>query len=150
MKKKVIAGYLNLKPINGVIFPSNIQNQINKDFIENKLMGSFFMTTNENTYGENAIILKSLIKDKTIDGIVMLSTFCLPDKFEIRSEIYNLISKYKKSLHFIFEELNFDKKKTDPNIIENFLMFDNNFFTEKKTGLTDFEKNFVDKAWQFI
>ena len=38
---KKIAGYLNLKPINGIIFPSNVQNQLNKDFIETKLKSSF-------------------------------------------------------------------------------------------------------------
>ena len=68
---KKIAGYLNLKPINGIIFPSYVQNQINKDFIENKLNGSFFMTTNENTYGENSIVLKTLINYK---GSVKLET----------------------------------------------------------------------------
>ena len=106
---KKIAGYLNLKPINGIIFPSNVQNQLNKEFIETKLKSSFFMTTNENTYGENSIVLKSLIKNKSIHGIVMLSTFCLPNDYNNRLEIYKLIRKNKKSLHFIFEELSFKK-----------------------------------------
>ena len=100
---KKIAGYLNLKPINGIIFPSNVQNQLNKDFIETKLKSSFFMTTNENTYGENSIVLKSLIKNKSVNGVVMLSTFCLPNDYNNRKEIYKLIKKNKKSLHFIFE-----------------------------------------------
>lgn len=146
---KKIAGYLNLKPINGIIFPSYVQNQINKDFIENKLNGSFFMTTNENTYGENSIVLKTLIKNKSIDGVVMLSTFCLPDNYENRKEIYKLIKKYKKSLHFIFEELNF-KKNIDEDIIEDYLIFDNKFFTKKKSDLSDYEKIFINKSWQFI
>lgn len=146
---KKIAGYLNLKPINGIIFPSNVQNQLNKDFIENKLKSSFFMTTNENTYGENSIVLKSLIKNKSIQGIVMLSTFCLPNEFKNRKEIYKLIKKYKKSLHFIFEELSF-KKKIDEEIIENFLIFDNDFFTKKKTDLNNYEKIFINQNWQFI
>ncbi len=146
---KKIAGYLNLKPINGIIFPSNVQNQLNKDFIENKLKSSFFMTTNENTYGENSIVLKSLIKNKSIQGIVMLSTFCLPNDYKNRREIYKLIKKYKKSLHFIFEELSF-KKKIDEEIIENFLIFDNDFFTKKKTDLDNFEKIFINQNWQFI
>ena len=45
------------------------------------------MTTNENTYGENSIVLKSLIKNKSIHGIVMLSTFCLPNDYNNRLEI---------------------------------------------------------------
>ena len=146
---KKIAGYLNLKPINGIIFPSYVQNQINKDFIENKLNGSFFMTTNENTYGENSIVLKTLIKNKSINGIVMLSTFCLPDDYENRKEIYKLIKKNRKSLHFIFEELSF-KKNINENIIEDYLIFDNPFFTKKKTDLSYNEKIFTNKYWQFI
>ena len=66
-KKKVYAGYLHLKPINGVIFPSYIQNQMNKNYINEKLNGQFFMTTNENMYGDNAIILNSLAKEKSIN-----------------------------------------------------------------------------------
>lgn len=107
------------------------------------------MTTNENTYGENSIVLKSLIKNKSIQGIVMLSTFCLPNDYKNRREIYKLIKKYKKSLHFIFEELSF-KKKIDEEIIENFLIFDNDFFTKKKTDLDNFEKIFINQNWQFI
>jgi len=146
---KKIAGYLNLKPINGIIFPSYVQNQLNKDFIETKLKSSFFMTTNENTYGENSIVLKSLIKNKSISGIVMLSTFCLPNNYSRRREIYKLIKKNKKSLHFIFEELSF-KKNIDENVIESYLIFDSYFFTQKKTSLNTFEKKFINKNWQFI
>ncbi|MDC3074277.1 hypothetical protein OA313_04060 [Candidatus Pelagibacter sp.] len=146
---KKIAGYLNLKPINGIIFPSNVQNQLNKDFIETKLKSSFFMTTNENTYGENSIVLKSLIKNKSINGIVMLSTFCLPNDYNNRKEIYKLMKKNKKALHFIFEELSF-KKEIDEDIIESYLIFDNDFFTQKKTELNTFEKTFINKNWQFI
>ena len=65
-KKNVFAGYINLKPINGIIFPSYAQNQINKDYIENELRGQFFMSTNENTYGKNNIILRSLLEEKKI------------------------------------------------------------------------------------
>ena len=146
---KKIAGYLNLKPINGIIFPSNVQNQLNKDFIETKLKSSFFMTTNENTYGENSIVLKSLIKNKSVNGVVMLSTFCLPNDYNNKKELYKLIKKNKKSLHFIFEELSFEKNINE-DLIENYLIFDNDFFTRKKTELSTFEKLFINKNWQFI
>ena len=53
----IFAGYINLKPINGIIFPSYAQNQINKEYITSKLNGEFFMSTNENTYGKNNIVL---------------------------------------------------------------------------------------------
>ena len=49
-KKDIFAGYINLKPINGVIFPSYAQNQINKDYIVGKLGGEFFLSTNDHNY----------------------------------------------------------------------------------------------------
>ena len=65
--KDIFAGYINLKPINGVIFPSYAQNQINKDYIVGKLGGEFFLSTNENTYGKNNIVLRSLLNEKMIN-----------------------------------------------------------------------------------
>ena len=67
---KTFAGYINLKPINGVIFPSYAQNQINKEFIVNKLKGQFFLATNENTYGSNNIVL---VKTKFYQGLCTCS-----------------------------------------------------------------------------
>ena len=76
--KKKYAGYISLKPINGVIFPSYIQNQTNKHFITTVLNGSFYLSTNENEYSKNRIVLNSLINDKNgIKGIVMMSAFYL-------------------------------------------------------------------------
>ena len=49
-KLKEYAGYISLNPINGVIFPSYIQNQMNKAYIENELNGKFYMSTNEKTF----------------------------------------------------------------------------------------------------
>ena len=77
---KTYAGYINLKPINGVIFPSYAQNQINRNYIVTKLKGEFFLSTNENTYGKNNIILRSLLSEKKLEGISILSVVSLPDK----------------------------------------------------------------------
>ena len=85
---KTYAGYINLKAINGVIFPSYAQNQMNKEFIVNKLKGQFFLATNENTYGSNNIVLISLLKERSINGVVMLSVFSLPNYFSERKNIY--------------------------------------------------------------
>ena len=83
-KNKTYAGYINLKPINGIIFPSYIQNQMNKKFIVEELESDFFLSTNENMYSENDIVLNSLIKERNnLNGIVMLSAFSLPEKFYI-------------------------------------------------------------------
>ena len=63
-------------------------------------------------YSDNDIVLNSLIKEKNnLNGIVMLSAFSLPEKFENRERIYRNLLKNKKTLHFIFEKLLFQKKE---------------------------------------
>ena len=82
---KSFAGYINLKPINGGIFPSYAQNQMNKTFVEENLNGIFFLSTNENQYSDNNIVLHSLIlENNNIAGIVMLSAFMLPENLKYR------------------------------------------------------------------
>ena len=152
MKKiKYYAGYISLKPINGVIFPSYAQNTMNKEYIENNLNGKFFMSTNENMYSDNEIILNSLIIEKNnLSGISMLSAFSLPEKYKNRKNIYSNLFKTKKKIYFIFEKFNIANKK-DVETVEEYLMFRHKFFTNKKTFLTvEEKKNFVDKSWSFI
>ena len=147
---KTYAGYINLKAINGVIFPSYAQNQMNKEFIVNKLKGQFFLATNENTYGSNNIVLISLLKERSINGVVMLSVFSLPNYFSERKNIYKICLKNKKEIHFNFEQI---KLKTIKDIdkIEEYLIFNNEFFTKKKSSITKSEKQiFTDPSWTLV
>ncbi len=149
-KKRVFAGYINLKPINGVIFPSYAQNQMNKKYIIEKLNGEFFLSTNENTYGTNNIVLKSLLEEKRIKGICMLSTFHLPDDLDSRYLIYKLAQKNKKEIHFVFEETSILNSKNIENI-EQHLIFNQQFFTKKIDKLNKFQKKFfLNKDWTFV
>ena len=149
-KMKTFAGYINLKAINGVIFPSYAQNQINKEFIVNKLNGQFFLATNENTYGSNNIVLISLLKEKSIHGVVMLSVFSLPNTFRERKNIYKICLKNKKEIYFNFEQIRFKSFK-DLDKIEEYLIFNNKFFTSKKSSITKFEKKiFTDPDWTLV
>ena len=148
---KSFAGYINLKPINGVIFPSYSQNLMNKAFVEENLNANFFMSTNENQYSDNSIVLHSLILEKNnIAGIVMLSAFLLPEDSKHRKKIYLNLFKKKKKLYFIFEKLELSKKNDVENL-EEYLIFTNKFFTKKKSTLTSNEKKlFIDKDWSFV
>ncbi len=149
-KNRVFAGYINLKPINGVIFPSYAQNQMNKKYIIEKLNGEFFLSTNENTYGTNNIVLKSLLEEKRIKGICMLSTFHLPDDLDSRYLIYKLAQKNKKEIHFVFEETSILNSKNIENI-EQHLIFNQQFFTKKIDKLNKFQKKFfLNKDWTFV
>ena len=147
--KDIFAGYINLKPINGVIFPSYAQNQINKDYIVGKLGGEFFLSTNENTYGKNNIVLRSLLNEKMLKGVCLLSIYSLPDIKKQREEIYKILIRKKKQLHFVFEEKSLKIKK-DIDEIEELFIFNNTFFTKKKTDLSLFERQFVKKSWTFV
>ena len=95
---------------------------MNKDFIINKLNGQFFFATNENTYGSNNIVLVSLLKEKNIDGVVMLSVFSLPNTFNERKNIYKICQKNKKKFSLILKILNFKTNK-DIEKIEEYLIF---------------------------
>ena len=63
MRKK-FAGYINLKPLNGVIYPSSIQNILMKNFIENHLSGMFYLSPTEVLQAKYSITLKTLISNR--------------------------------------------------------------------------------------
>ena len=152
MKKiNTYAGYICLKPINGVIFPSYAQNQINKEYIETSLNGKFFLSTNENMYSNNDIVLNSLIREKNnLKGIVMLSAFSLPKKMNRRNIIYKNLFVNKKNLYFVFEEFHLKNKK-DINYIEEYLLFREDFFTKTVNKLSNEEKRITqNKDLNFI
>lgn len=144
MKKK-FAGYINLKPLNGIIYPSSIQNIIMKDFVQKKLKGTFYLSPTEVLQSKFPITLRTLIGSETkVDGIVMLSSFSLPQNEKIRFNLYRELISKKKEFHFILDELSFKNQK-DKETIENYLLFNNSFFMQTKKKLNKFEKQIVKK-----
>ncbi len=147
MKKiKRYAGYINLKPINGVLYPSSIQNILMKNYVTDKLKGKFYLSPTEVLQAQNPITLNTLISNEVkVDGIVMLSTFSLPLENKKRKIIYKRALKHKKELHFILDELLFNKIEMIEDI-ENYLIFRNEFFTETKNKTNNFEKNLAESS----
>lgn len=144
MKRKY-AGYINLKPLNGVIYPSSIQNIIMKNFIENNLNGIFYLSPTEILQAKYSITLKTLLSSETkVKGIVMLSSFMLGSNLEERFNFYNEAVKRKKQIYFILDEMSFKTKK-DIEKIENFIMFNTKFFTDTKKCLNNYENDFMKK-----
>ena len=126
MKKKY-AGYINLKPLNGVIYPSSIQNITMKNFVENDLKGIFHLAPTEFLQAKFSIVLKTLISKKTnVSGIVMLSTFLLPKSYIERILIYKKLLISKKKMYFILDGLTLKNKK-DIEKIEDFIIFNKSF-----------------------
>ena len=140
---KKFAGYINLKNLNGVLYPSSIQNIMMKDHIQNVLKGIFYLSPTELLQAKFPITLKTLIgKETKVDGIVMLSSFYLPEDYFVRKKIYKEIIKTKKSIHFILDELVFRSNK-DIEKIEEYLIFNNSFFTKTRLKLSEEEKSFM-------
>ena len=140
---KKIAGYINLKNLNGVLYPSSIQNIMMKEYIQNILKGIFYLSPTELLQAKFPITLKTLIgKETKVDGIVMLSSFYLPDNYLVRKKIYKEIIKTKKTIHFILDELVFSSKK-DVDKIEEYLIFNDSFLPKTRLKLNDEEKSFM-------
>jgi sporadic carbohydrate cluster protein (TIGR04323 family) len=150
-KARVFAGYIVLKNINGILYPSYIQNRMNTEFIEKHLKGKIYMSQNENMYSKNSIVLNSLITENNkIDGIVMISVFHLPKNKKERLKIYKNLLKNNKSIFFILENISF-LRKDDIEKIEISLIFTEPFFTKEVNSLNPLEnKIFEDEKWSFI
>ena len=148
MKKK-FAGYINLKPLNGIIYPSSIQNILMKNFIENNLGGIFYLSPTEVLQAKFSVTLETLISKETkVSGIVMLSTFLLPKSFKERKSMYKKLLTSKKKMYFIFDELALENKK-DIRKIENFIIFNDNHFTNTKKKLNTYE-NLIMKKYKNV
>ena len=144
MKKK-FAGYINLKPLNGIIYPSSIQNILMKNFIENNLGGIFYLSPTEVLQAKFSVTLETLISKETkVSGIVMLSTFLLPKSFKERKSMYKKLLTSKKKMYFIFDELALESKK-DIRKIENFIIFNDKHFINTKKKLNTYENLIIKK-----
>ena len=149
MKKK-FAGYINLKNLNGILFPSSIQNILMKEYIQNKLKSIFYLSPTEVMQAKFSITLKTLLsKETNVSGVVMLSSFYLPNDIQEREELFKIALKNKKEIHFIFDELIFKTKK-DLKLIEDFLIFNNDFFTKTKKKLSNEEKIYKNFKISFV
>jgi|TARA_B100001964_G_C14184938_1_gene578174 sporadic carbohydrate cluster protein (TIGR04323 family) len=146
MKKiRRFAGYINLKPINGVLYPSSIQNILMKDYVTKSIDGKFYLSPTEVLQAKYSVTLNTLLDSSVnVKGIVMLSAFSLPLDYKHRKDIYKKTILTKKELHFIFDELIF-KNKADIDKIENQLIYRNNFFTKTWTKISENELPLIKK-----
>ena len=142
MKKKY-AGYINLNTLNGVLYPSSIQNTIMKNYIEINLDGIFYLSPTEILQAKYPITLNTLIsKETNVSGIVMLSTFFLPNNYNQRLSIYKKLFLAKKKMYFILDELFIENKKDISNV-EDFIIFNCEHFTSTKKRLNEYETAFM-------
>lgn len=140
---KRFAGYINLKPINEVLYPSSIQNILMKNYVTEFLNGKFYLSPTEVLQAQNLITLNTLISNEVkVNGIVMLSIFSLPPQKKKRDILYKRALNNKKELHFIFDEIILKDKK-DVEKIEDRIIFTNIFFTKTRLKTNNFEKKMI-------
>ena len=100
MKKKY-AGYIHLKPLNGVIYPSSIQNILMKNFVEENLKGIFYLSPTELLQSKYAITLNTLLsKDTKVTVLLCYQVLCF-QKVLLREKICILNYLVQKKL-FLF------------------------------------------------
>lgn len=144
MKKKY-AGYVNLKPLNGVIYPSSMQNIMMKNFIENELKGIFHLAPTEFLQAKYSIVLRTLVSKQTVvEGVVLLSSFLLPKNYQERKTIYQSLKKNKKKMFFIIDGISI-QSDDDLDVVEDFLIFNSDHFVKTKTELNKYETHFMKK-----
>ena len=69
-----------------------------KDYINKKLNGIFYLSPTEILHAKFPVTLRTLISKETkVSGIVMLSSFYLPENYNIRKQIYRETIKNKKA-----------------------------------------------------
>ena len=124
---------------------SVIYSKYNDERIYSKNIEWNFLSFSNRNFTGSVSCTKTLIgKETKVKGIVMLSSFYLPEDYKIRVKIYKDLLKMRKTFHFILDEITL-KKKSDINKVEEFLIFNNSFFTETKTKLNSYEKKFMKK-----
>lgn len=142
---KKYAGYIHLKPINGVLYPSSIQNILMKEYVNKKLRSIFYLSPTEVIQAKYSVTMNTLLSNETkVNGIVMLSSFSLPKNYKERQNILKEAYKNKKEIHFILDEIIF-KKPIDSAEIEEQVLFDQAFFTNIKKKLNKLDKIILKK-----
>ena len=96
-------GYIASRPINGNRVPQHVQNIVIRDYANRQGM-KYLLSATEMSPDNCFIVLNDILSglDK-IDGIIMYSLFMLPNLFDARARIYDLLLKKGKTLHAAVE-----------------------------------------------
>ena len=121
-------GYIFSRKIDNNFIPHRVQNLVIKDYCEKK---NFFFKLSATEYKmkNSYLMLNSILKNLSkIDGIIFYSLFMLPAEKEKRENIYKILIKKNKQVHFALEDIQI-KKITDINKIENIYQIKQNTIT---------------------
>ena len=98
-------GYIASRGINGNRVPHHVQNLVVRDYASRHSL-KYLLSATEMSPENCFIVLNDVLNslDK-IGGIIMYSLFMLPEKFEARTRIYDLLLQNGKTLHAAVENI---------------------------------------------
>jgi sporadic carbohydrate cluster protein (TIGR04323 family) len=106
---KQIRGYVYSREFLGERCPQHVQNIIIRDYcLKNNLR--YLLSGVEYAMPNSFLILNEVVQETfDIDGIVLYSTFLMPESEEHRMNIYNTVLNNKGEIHFALEGLKITK-----------------------------------------
>lgn len=116
LKNKTVRGYISSRDIGKYYFPQKIQNLVILDYAGKKKL-NLQLSGTEWIIKDSYLMLKSLIKEKHIDGILFFSIFQLLDKKNFFEKTVKEIIGMNKNIFFALEDL----KITNNNDIQKIL-----------------------------
>ena len=139
---KSLKGYIFSRPFFGERAPQHIQNIVLRDYCKKKKI-NFLLSSTEYTIEKSTYILNEVIKNiDSYDGIIFYSFLQMPEINNERHNLYKLILKKKKELHFAVENL-VVKKENDLKKIEDLYSIKKLSLNQSKNFKIGNLKNFV-------
>jgi sporadic carbohydrate cluster protein (TIGR04323 family) len=122
-------GYVGSRPYSGVDFPQNVQNFLIRSYCQKHQL-TYLLSGTEYKMPGCYMILEEIISGiDSLEGIVLLSIFMLPERRERRYHIYETILNAGRSLHAALEDVAI-RRWEDVQMIEDILRFNKIAWTD--------------------
>lgn len=98
-------GYVSSRPIRGRSHPQRVQNLVIRDYAKRKGL-SYLLSSTEFTMPGCYMMLEDVLNElPKLEGVIIFSSFMLPQRKERRFRIYERILTNKCALHSALEEI---------------------------------------------
>ena len=98
------SGYIASRPIEGNRIPQHIQNLVVREYAKKNQL-EFNLSATEYNCQACYLLLEQLLNEiDQVDGIILYSLFMLPERYERRKEIYQVLIEKGRTLHAAVED----------------------------------------------
>ena len=112
-----LKGYIFSRPFLGERAPQHVQNIVIKDYCTKNKFNLFLSATEYERENSTHILKELILNINKYDGLIFYSLLQLPINKKERFDLYKIITKENKSLHFAVENIKL-KNKNDLEQIE--------------------------------